>query len=120
MPPIKHALLGASKAHQWINCPPSVMWEQSFPEDSSSEAAAEGTLAHAIAEEHLLRILDGKKAITSAKLKKDPLYKPVMEEYVDVYTTYIMENYEAAREKTPDALLLLEEKVDFASLHPAL
>lgn len=76
MPPTKHALLGASKAHQWLECTPSVMWEQKFVEPPSSEAAAEGTLAHAIAEEHLRRILAGKKVATSAKLKKDPLYKP--------------------------------------------
>ena len=59
MPPIKHSLLGASKAAQWLGCPPSVVWEQSFPEPPSSEAAEEGTLAHAIAEEHLqARTLD--------------------------------------------------------------
>lgn len=118
MPPIKHALLGASKAHQWINCPPSARWEQSFPEEGNSEAAAEGTLAHAVAEEHLRRILAGKKPVTSKKLKDDPLYKPVMEEYVDVYTTYIMETFEEACDKTPDALLLLEERVDFSAWVP--
>lgn len=118
MPPVQHALLGASKAHQWLNCPPSARWEQSFPEPENTEAAAEGTLAHAIAEEHLRRLLAGKKVATSQKLKKDPLYRPVMEEYVDTYTTYVMELYNEARQHTPDALLLLEEKVDFSEWVP--
>lgn len=118
MPPVQHALLGASKAHQWLNCPPSVKWEQSFPEPDNTEAAAEGTLAHAIAEEHLRRLLAGKKVATSQKLKKDPLYKPVMEEYIDTYTTYVMELLAEARQTTPDALLLLEERVDFSDYVP--
>lgn len=118
MPPMKHALLGASKAQQWLNCPPSVKWEQSFPEPDNTEAAAEGTLAHAIAEEHLRRLLAGKKVATSQKLKKDPLYRPVMEEHVDTYTTYVMELYSEAKQTTPDALLLLEEKVDFSEYVP--
>ena len=114
MPPVTHSMLGASKAHQWIECPPSAMWEQQFPEPPNTEAAAEGTLAHAIAEEHLRRLLAGKKVATSAKLKRDPLYRPAMEEYVDTYTTYVMEQYITARLETKDALLLTEEHVDFS------
>lgn len=118
MPPIKHALLGASKAHQWLECPPSVRWEQKFTEPPSSEAAAEGTLAHAIAEEHLRRILAGKKVATSKKLKDDPLYRPAMEEYVDVYVDYVMAEYTRAQQTTKDALLLMEERVDFTNYVP--
>lgn len=118
MPPEAHALLGASKAHQWINCPPSARWEQKFVEPPSSEAAAEGTLAHAIAEEHLRRILDGKKVATSAKFKRDPLYKPAMEEYISTYTDYVIAEYTRAKQTTKDALLLLEERVDFSEFVP--
>ncbi len=118
MPPIKHALLGASSAHRWLACTPSAKWETKFPDPPSSEAAAEGTLAHAIAEEHLTRLLAGKKVATSIKHKRDPLYKPVMEEYVDVYTDYIMEHLTEARTKTPDALLMQEERVDFSTYVP--
>lgn len=118
MPPIKHALLGASSAHRWLACTPSARWEAEFPEPPSSEAAAEGTLAHAIAEEHLNRLLAGKKVATSAKYKKNPLYKPVMEEYVGVYTDYIMEHLTEARMKTPDALLMQEERLDFSMYVP--
>ena len=45
----KHALLSASGAHRWLECPPSARLEESF-EDRPSDSAKEGTLAHAIAE----------------------------------------------------------------------
>lgn len=118
MPPTKHSMLGASKAAQWLGCPPSVLWEQQFPEPPSSEAAEEGTLAHAIAEEHLRRILAGKKVATSKKLKEDPLYRPVMEEHVATYTDYIMEELTAARAEDAAAVLVIEERIDFSAYVP--
>lgn len=118
MPPSNHAVLGASKAHQWLNCTPSVEWEKSFPETENSEAAKEGTLAHAIAEERLRRLLEGKKPITSARNKKDPLWHPAMDEHVDTYTAYVWDAYQEARKQTPDALLLLEQKLDFSEYVP--
>ena len=51
MPPLEHSLAGASNAHQWLECTPSIMAEQKYGEpDKGSEAAAEGTLAHKLAE----------------------------------------------------------------------
>ena len=44
-----HALLSASSAKRWIACPPSARIAAEFPE-RESEAALEGTLAHAQAE----------------------------------------------------------------------
>lgn len=118
MPPSKHALLGASSAHRWLACPPSVLWEQQFPSPPSSEAAEEGTLAHAIAEEHLRRLLAGKKVATSKKLKEHALYKAVMEEYIAEYTGYVMELFTEARGETPDAMMVLEERVDYSEFVP--
>ena len=45
----EHALLSASAAHRWLNCPPSVMLTKDMP-DSTSEYAEEGTLAHSLCE----------------------------------------------------------------------
>ena len=45
----KHALLSASSAKRWINCPPSARLSEAFPE-STSDYAEEGTLAHDICE----------------------------------------------------------------------
>ena len=44
-----HALLSASSAHRWLNCPPSAVAAELYPRESS-EFAAEGTLAHEVAE----------------------------------------------------------------------
>lgn len=53
MPPIKHALLGASSAARWIACTPSARVNEQLP-DEESEFAAEGTRAHEMCE-HALR-----------------------------------------------------------------
>lgn len=56
MPPIKHALLGASSAARWIACPPSARATENLP-DEESEYAAEGTRAHEVCEVALRRNL---------------------------------------------------------------
>lgn len=45
----KHSILGPSSAKRWMNCPPSVRLTEKMP-DTTSVWAAEGTLAHDIAE----------------------------------------------------------------------
>lgn len=56
MPPNQHALLSASSAHRWTHCTPSARLEQEFA-DRETEAAAEGTAAHALCEHKLRRVL---------------------------------------------------------------
>lgn len=56
MPPVKHALLGASSAARWIACPPSARATENLP-DEGSEYAAEGTKAHEVCEVALRRNL---------------------------------------------------------------
>lgn len=56
MPPVKHALLGASSAARWIACPPSARATENLP-DEESEYAAEGTRAHEVCEAHLRHCL---------------------------------------------------------------
>ena len=118
MPPSEHAKIGGSNLKQALACTPSIRMQEAYPETEVSEAAAEGTLAHAIAEEHLRQLIDRKKVKTSARHKADPLYRPAMEDYVDVYTDYVLELYETAKETTPDAMLLIEEHVDFGNYVP--
>ena len=52
MPPIKHALLGASSAARWIACPPSARATENLPGETS-KYAEEGTRAHELCEKAL-------------------------------------------------------------------
>lgn len=52
MPPVKHALLGASSAARWIACPPSARATEYLP-DEETQYAAEGTRAHEMCEKAL-------------------------------------------------------------------
>lgn len=52
MPPIKHALLGASSAARWIACTPSAQATANLPGETS-KYAEEGTRAHELCEVHL-------------------------------------------------------------------
>lgn len=90
----KHALLSASGAGRWLACPPSAKLEEQFP-DTESPAAAEGTLAHELAEakvrnfffpkEFSKRKLDS----TVKKLQADELWNNEMHGYTDEYLDYI-------------------------------
>lgn len=118
MPAEGHALLSASGAHRWLACTPSARLEEKFP-DKAGTAAEEGTLAHAIVEERLSRIIAGKRVgKTSAKLRKNPLYRQVMEDHVDTYIAYVMDLYADAKERTADALLVSEQQVDYSRWAP--
>jgi len=118
MPPESHALLGASKAHQWLTCPPSAKWEKSFPDPGPSEAAAEGSVAHRLAEHHMTKILEGKKVTTPKAMLKDPLYRPAMEEHVDAYCDEIMVILTEMRENGHDPSIYLEQRLDLTPWIP--
>lgn len=90
----KHALLSASSAHRWLVCTPSAKLEEQFP-DTESEAAAEGTLAHELAEMKVRNYFFpkelGKRKLNSAvkKLSENGLWKDEMQGYTDDYLDYI-------------------------------
>lgn len=52
----KHALLSASSAHRWLNCPPSAKLSDAY-QDTSSEFTRQGTDAHSLCEYHLKKAL---------------------------------------------------------------
>ena len=91
----KHALLSASGAHRWLECPPSARLEESF-EDRPSDSAKEGTLAHAIAEAKVRNMLIDPlpKRSFNKILKdftKDAMYQKEMDALTDEYAEYIRE-----------------------------
>lgn len=90
----EHALLSASSAKKWINCPPSARLEESLS-DTESSYAKEGTLAHAICELKLQKLFTDKNMTDRAykgrlkKLQQDEAYAPEMEGYAEEYADYV-------------------------------
>ncbi|MHB1651642.1 MAG: DUF2800 domain-containing protein [Desulfitobacteriaceae bacterium] len=121
---MKHALLGASKAGQWINCPPSARLQESVTENRS-EYAEEGTVAHELAEIKLRRrvllcnskqrkILDAKYE----KIKTNKFYGQEMEQAVHEYVELVEIRVMAAKARSSDAVILLEERLDYSDWVP--
>ncbi|TQS71929.1 DUF2800 domain-containing protein [Ornithinibacillus gellani] len=108
----KHAILSASGAHRWMNCTPSARLELEF-EDSSGEAAKEGTAAHELGEHKLRAAL---KILTK---KPTSIYdSEEMERYTDEYVQFILEELAAVKQITKDPLLLIEQRLDFSNYVP--
>lgn len=119
-----HALLGASKAEQWINCPPSARLQDNVAE-KRSEYAAEGTVAHELAEIKLRRRIlpcDSKERkrldIALEKIMANSFYGPEMEEAVQRYVELVEERFMEAKARSSDAIALLEEHLDFTEWVP--
>lgn len=119
MPANGHALLSASSAHRWLECPISVRMTADMP-DTAGEAAAEGTLAHSIVEERLDSIIANgkwpKKA--SAKMRMDERYRPVMEEHADTMVGYVMDIFDGLNDGIHDPILMSEQRLDFSRWVP--
>ncbi|MGR6836785.1 DUF2800 domain-containing protein [Syntrophomonas erecta] len=117
-----HALLNASGADRWINCPPSARLEEAMDEETS-EYAKEGSFAHGLAETYLARHLGSiKKSEFNKRLKKlkqDSFYSQELDEYVKVYVDFAIEKINEARARTADAVVLLEMKLDYSEWVPS-
>lgn len=107
-----HAVLSASGSHRWLKCLPSARLELEF-ENSESNAAAEGTAAHALCEHKL------KKALHMRSKRPVSVYNSdEMEEHSDAYVEFVMEQLELARQSCTDALILIEQRLDFSCYVP--
>ena len=119
--PGTHALLSASGAKRWMECPPSARLEESLP-NSTSSFAEEGTFAHSMAE-LILRYNNGeitKKTFTTRlnKLKANEFYSQELEDYITDYTQQVWEIYNEAKATCPDAQALFEQRLDFSEYVP--
>lgn len=116
-----HAILSASGAHRWLNCPPSAQLEAKVP-DTGSVYAAEGTLAHSLASLWLESALELREPADIAcileDLKKDELYSSEMPDYVEQYGSYVLEALAEAKSRTVDPLVFVEQRVDFSRWVP--
>lgn len=112
MPPKGHALLSASSASRWLNCPPSARLCEDY-EDKGSDYAQEGTDAHALCEFKLRKVLG------TATEKDNPIenltwYNGEMEDCADSYVSYIMEILAEAKQTCTDPVVLVEQRLDFS------
>lgn len=111
-----HALLSASGASRWLKCPPSARLEDELP-DTTSEFAKEGTVAHEVCEillrKHLGLIAKATATKSINKLKKDKLFSAEMIDHANDYIDYITEKV-----KSDDAVVLVEEQLDFNQYVP--
>lgn len=123
-----HAILSASGAKRWMACPPSARLEEKLHDrfgEQSSPFAAEGTKAHSLAELKLLREkgrlgdTDGINQFNyDARRKALGDIPKEMDAATDLYADIIIEKYLSARKVSPDAKLMLEQRLDFSKWVP--
>lgn len=114
-----HARLSASGAHRWMACTPSAKLEENFP-DTGSIYAAEGTLAHSVAELKVRKYTVEPMSTRTynsrlKKLKENELWQPEMDEHTDEYLDYI-KSVMLAYPTTP--FVTVERRVDFSDIVP--
>ena len=112
MPPNNHAVLSASSSHRWLHCTPSARLELEF-DSSTSEAAAEGSAAHALAEHKLKRALKMRSQRPTSPYEDD-----AMDEYTTDYVSFVMEQFYEMKDGGEDPLVLIEQRLDFSSYVP--
>ena len=103
---MSHALLSPSASHRWIECPPSVRLTE-FMEDKSSAYAAEGTLAHSIAEDKLNHYLGNTKELPECEDSS-------MDEYTDSYIAFVVEQMSTLK----GPIAFVEQRVDCSKYVP--
>ncbi|EPY06654.1 phage-like protein [Paenibacillus alvei TS-15] len=120
-----HALLSASGADRWINCPPSARLCESIP-DRRSEYADEGTAAHELSELKLKRSIFPCNSKARAELEAamqlftgtNEYYNAEMENAVQRYVEVVEERFMEAKARSFDAVVMLEERLDFTEWVP--
>ena len=127
-----HALLSASGASRWMNCPPSARLEEKAVDRSGDSVyAQEGTLAHELSDIVLQAEWKGmstrtfnaqRKKIHTAVKKLFPDNHEAawaeMERETKKYTDTVSEQYRATLKDHPDAVLLLEQRLDYSHIVP--
>lgn len=101
-----HALLSASSAHRWLACPPSAVAAEAYVNEGT-EFTREGTLAHEVAEVYARGGHIAPEASNASEITLE------MIECAMGYADYIQEQV-----KRDDAIVLLEQRVDFSPWVP--
>lgn len=112
-----HAVLSPSAAGRWLACTPSARLEERFP-DTAGDYAKEGTLAHAFGEAFLRGALGADVRDELEKLRESEFYSIDLEDYADTYAAYVWCEFCLVQKLTPDAVLLVEERIDLREYVP--
>ncbi len=110
----RHAYLSASASHRWLSCPPSAKLCAEI-NDEASPYAQQGTDAHELCEYKVLHAL--------GQDVKDPtenldFFDTEMDDCTDEYCSYVMEQYEKAKQLCKDPQVLVEQRLDFSKWVP--
>ena len=106
----KHALLSASASKRWIACPPSARLCEDIP-DQTSEYALEGTECHELCAYLVEKALGRDVLDPTSSLTK---YDDEMQRCAEEYASYVLEQYEKAKEYCKDPKVFIEQRVDFS------
>jgi hypothetical protein len=117
----QHALLSASGAHRWMVCTKSSRLEESM-EEETSVYAEEGSLAHELAE---LKVAKEVGLISRQKYTRklnqicsDPLFTEEMDKATEAHKDFCIERFNEAKAATKDAVIMLEQRLDFSPWVP--
>lgn len=120
IPEVQHALLGASSAHRWLNCPGSALLTKDMP-DTTSIYAAEGTQAHSLCEAVARQgLLARGYSLTSSSLPGEPQEAPdEMKECAQEYLEAILEAADAIQQVSGQKpYIALEQRLDYSKWVP--
>lgn len=119
MPERKHALLSASSAAIWLNCPAAARLAEKIPNQDTSYSR-EGTVAHKLAELYVRRWAGREPAdiiaVALQEVRRDPVYSPEMEEAAEMYLDAVRKEYDEAH--SDNQLIFTEQRVDFSRFAP--
>lgn len=108
----EHAILSASSSHRWLNCTPSARLELGFG-DKESNAAREGTAAHALCEHKLKKFLHRRSIRPVSEFDSDE-----MEECTDGYVSFVAEKLAEVLKSCKDPSVFIEQRLDLSSYVP--
>ena len=107
-----HALLSASSAHRWLACPASAVAAEAYPNEGT-EFTREGTLAHEVAEIVVKAQQEGLRPSFHNCTGWPEGADQEMLDHAYNYADYIQEQM-----RSDDAVMLLEQRVDFSPWVP--
>lgn len=103
-----HARFSPSSGKRYLNCPPSLLLEEQFP-DEQSPYASEGSAGHTMAE-HLINKYLKKRT----KRPVSDYYSDELMEAVESYVEYVISQIEQARADCDTPFFGVEQKVSLA------